>query len=123
MGCIVTQAANQPTLPTVMGFAARSLASELHERQDTLASLLREAGLTNRELIDRQHRISATAQSRLLELASEALKDDALGFHLAAQANLRSAGLLFYVASAAKTVGEALALLSVTFGSSTSPCI
>lgn len=111
----VPQSANQPTLPTVMGFAARSLVAELHNQQDTLASLLREAGLTNPELSDRQNRIPAAAQSRLLELASDALEDHALGFHLAAQADLRSAGLLFYVASAAKTVGEALALLERYF--------
>jgi AraC-like DNA-binding protein len=99
----------------VTGFAARSLAAELHERHVALTPLLRGVGLTDHDLADRQFRISATAQSRLLELASEALKDDALGFHLAAQAKPRSAGLLFYVASAAKTVGEALALFERYF--------
>lgn len=112
---MVSQAANQPTLPTVTGFAARSLAAELHDRPDALASLLRDVGLTPRELTDRHHRIPATAQSRLLELAAETLKDDALGFHLAARANLRSVGLLFYVTSAAETVGESLALLERYF--------
>jgi AraC-like DNA-binding protein len=111
----VAQTANEPTLPTVTGFAARSLVAELRDRHVTLGSLLRRAGLTNRELVDRQYRISATAQSRLMELASEALNDDAFGFHLAAHANPRSAGLLFYVASAAKTVGEALALFERYF--------
>jgi AraC-like DNA-binding protein len=102
--------AKEPTLPTVTGFAVRNLLAELHERNTALAPLLRRAGLTEPELADPRHRISATAQSKLLEVASEALEDDALGFHLAAQANPRSAGLLFYVVSAAKTVGDALAL-------------
>ena len=38
-----------------------------------------------------------------------------MGFHLAMQANPREAGLLFYIASAAKTVGEALALFERYF--------
>jgi AraC-like DNA-binding protein len=106
----VSQAANEPTLPTVTGFAARSLLAVLRERNVALAPLLRRADLTILDLTDRKYRISAAAQCRLLELASEALKDDALGFHLAMQANPREAGLLFYVVSAAKTVGEGLAL-------------
>ena len=80
-----------------------------------MAPLLRRADLADHDLTDRQHRISAAAQSRLLEVASETLKDDALGFHLATQANPREAGLLFYIASAAKTVGEALALFERYF--------
>jgi AraC-like DNA-binding protein len=107
----VTHAAEAPTLPSVTGFAARRLVNELHNRPVALAPLLRRAGLTDRELADRRRRISAAAQSRFLELASEELQDDALGLHLAAHANPREAGLLFYVTSAAKTVGEALALL------------
>jgi hypothetical protein len=35
-----------------------------------------------------------------------------LGLHLAEQANPREAGLLFYVASAAEDIGDALALLA-----------
>jgi AraC-like DNA-binding protein len=107
----VTQAANKPTLPTVTGFAARALVKDLHGRRGTIAPLLERVGLTDRELGDRQFRISASAQGKLLELASEALNDDALGFHLATEANPRSAGLVFYIVSAAKNVDEALALL------------
>jgi AraC-like DNA-binding protein len=111
----VSQAAKEPTLPTVTGFAARRLLAVLHERNFALTPLLRRADLTNHDLTDRKYRISAAAQSRLLELASEALKDDALGFHLAKQVNPREAGLLFYIASAAKTVGEALTLFERYF--------
>jgi len=111
----VSQAANEPTLPTVTGFAARRLLAVLYERKVAVAPLLRRAGLADHGLTDRQHRISAASQSRLLEVASEALKDDALGFHLATQANPREAGLLFYIASAAKTVGEALSLFERYF--------
>jgi AraC-like DNA-binding protein len=50
------------------------------------------------------------AQSKLLEYAAEALDDSAFGLHLAEQTNPREAGLLFYVASSAKNLGEALTL-------------
>jgi AraC-like DNA-binding protein len=51
------------------------------------------------------------AQSKLLEYAAEALDDSALGLRLAEQTNPREAGLLFYVAAAAKNLEEALVLL------------
>ena len=107
--------AKQPTLPTVTGFAARRLLAVLRARKVALAPLLRGAGLANKDFAVRQDRISAAAQSLLLELASNALNDAALGFHLATEANPRQAGMLFYVASAAKTVSEALALFERYF--------
>jgi AraC-like DNA-binding protein len=111
----VARIANQPTLPTVTGFAARRLLAALRARKVALAPLLRGAGLANKDFAVRQDRISAAAQSLLLELASNALNDAALGFHLATEANPRQAGMLFYVASAAKTVSEALALFERYF--------
>ena len=50
------------------------------------------------------------AEGKLLEYAAEALGDNEFGLHLAEQANPREEGLLFYVASAAEHVGDALAL-------------
>jgi hypothetical protein len=72
--------------------------------------LLRRGGLTEHDFDSRRHRISAAAQGKLLENAAERLADSAFGLHLAQQSNPRDAGLLFYVASAAKSVGEALTL-------------
>ena len=112
----MSQFATEPTVPTVTGFAARALVAELTRRKVALTPLLRRAGLTDRDLADREFRIPAATQGKLLELASETLKDDALGFHLAMQVSPRKAGLLFYIASAAKTVGEALALFERYFG-------
>jgi AraC-like DNA-binding protein len=111
----MTEAADQPTLPTVTGFAARALLADLQARREAVAPLLQRAGLVGRELDDREFRISASVQSKLLELASEALDDDALGFHLATEANPRAAGLVFYIVSAAKNVDEALGLLERYF--------
>jgi AraC-like DNA-binding protein len=97
-------------LPTATGFAARQAIAALRTHNIEVAPLLRRVGLLERALDSRQHRISAVAQVKLLEYAAEALDDSAFGLHLAQQANLRQAGLLFYVTSAARTIGETLQL-------------
>jgi AraC-like DNA-binding protein len=97
-------------LPTAAGFAAKQALAFLRKRNVALTPLLRRAGLSETDLEKRPPRISAAAQGRLLEYAAEAMDDSAFGLHLAQQTNPREAGLLFYVASAAKTIGEALAL-------------
>ena len=97
-------------LPTATGFAARQAIAALRKRDIEVAPLLRRVGLSEGDLDNRQRRISANAQAKLLECAAEALGDSAFGLHLAQQANLREAGLLFYVTSAARTLGETLPL-------------
>jgi AraC-like DNA-binding protein len=97
-------------LPTATGFAARQTLAVLRKRNIEVAPLLRRAGLSEHDLENRQRRISANAQAKFLECAAEALGDSAFGLHLAQQANLREAGVLFYVTSAARTLGETLPL-------------
>ena len=97
-------------LPTATGFAARQAIAALRKHDIEIAPLLRGAGLSEHDLDNRQRRVSAIAQVRLLECAAEALGDSAFGLHLAQQANLRQVGLLFYVTSAARTIGETLRL-------------
>jgi AraC-like DNA-binding protein len=87
----------------------------LRKRNVAITPLLRRAGLSKRDFVNRQHRISAAAQGNFLEYAAEALNDGAFGLHVAEQTNPREAGLLFYVASAAKNLGEALALFERYF--------
>ncbi len=111
----MSQAASDSTLSTVTGFAARSLVAVLQKQNVALVPLMQRVGLTDDDLANREQRISAAAQGKFLEFAAEVLKDNALGFHLAMQANPREAGLLFYIASAAKTVGEALTLIERYF--------
>jgi AraC-like DNA-binding protein len=101
----------QQSLPTVTGFAAKCAVVALRRHNVAIAPLLECAGISDHGFHDRQRRISAAAQSEFLERAAEALDDDAFGLHLAEAANPREAGLLFYVASAAKDLGEALVLL------------
>jgi AraC-like DNA-binding protein len=56
--------------------------------------------------------MSAAGQSKFLDLAAEAMDDSAFGLHLAEEADPRDAGILFYVVSGAKDLGEALSLFA-----------
>jgi AraC-like DNA-binding protein len=97
-------------LPTAIGFAARQAIAALRKHNIPVAPLLRRVGLSKHDFDNRKGRISAIAQTTLLEYAAEAMDDSAFGLHLAQQTNPRKAGLLFYVTSAAENVGEGLAL-------------
>jgi AraC-like DNA-binding protein len=99
-------------LPTTTGFPARRALAALRKHGIDPAPLLQRAGLSEQDLNDKDSRISSAAQARLLEFAAEALHDPALGFHLAAEVDPRELGLVFYIASAAKDLGEAIALLA-----------
>jgi len=98
--------------PTVSGFAVTCALAALGERRIAAAPLLSAAGLSQNDVIEPTHRIAAAAQARFLEVAAEAVGDDAFGLHLAEQANPRAAGLLFYALSAAANLGEALDLFA-----------
>jgi AraC-like DNA-binding protein len=99
-------------LPTTTGFLARLAVAALRKHDIDPAPLLQRVGLSERDLNERENCISSAAQARLLEFAAEALHDPALGFHLATEVNPRELGLVFYLASAAKNLGEAIALLA-----------
>jgi AraC-like DNA-binding protein len=106
----VTEETRRELLPSATGFAARQAIAVLRKRNVPVAPLLARAGMAEGDIDNRQARISALAQGKLLEYAADALGDSEFGLHLAEQANPREAGLLFYVASAAEHVEDALAL-------------
>jgi AraC-like DNA-binding protein len=101
-----------PRLPTATGFAARRAVVALRNHNIDPAPFLERHGLSEPDVNTDQIRVSAAAQARFLESAAEALNDPALGLHLAEGVSPREMGLLFYVASAGKDLGEALALLA-----------
>jgi AraC-like DNA-binding protein len=106
----VTEETARVALPSATGFAARQAIALLRRHNVPIASLLKRAGVSEGDIDNGHRRISALAEGKLLEYAAEVLRDSELGLHLAEQANPREAGLLFYVASAAEHVGDALAL-------------
>ncbi len=101
-----------PRLPTATGFAARRAVAALRSHDIDPAPLLERLDLSEPAVNTDQIRVSAAAQAKFLELAAEALNDPALGLHLAMNVNPREVGLLFYVASAGKDLGEAIALFA-----------
>ena len=108
----MTEETGRQILPSATGFAARQAIALLREHNLPIAPLLNRAGISEGDIDNRHRRISALAQGKLLEYAGEALGDHEFGLHLAQQANPREVGLLFYVASAAEDIGDALALLA-----------
>ena len=54
------------------------------------------------------YRLEVPKQIRILELASEELKDGLLGFHLARNFDLREIGLVYYVIASSERLADAL---------------
>jgi AraC-like DNA-binding protein len=57
---------------------------------------------------DFHRRIDVRAQTKLLNIAADALKDDFLGFHLAREFEPREVGLVYYVIASSSTLAEAM---------------
>ena len=109
----------QRGLPTTTGFAAREALAALRKHNIATAPLLLRAGLSEHGLARAADegngpplRVSATGQCKFLDYAAEAMNDSAFGLHLAKQIDPRDVGLYFYASSAARDLGEALALFS-----------
>jgi AraC-like DNA-binding protein len=116
----VTERGSEQVLPTVTGFAARQAIAALRRHNIATAPLLRRAGLSDYDFArgdssPLHHRVSAVGQAKFLDYAAEAMDDSAFGLHLAEQADPRDAGILFYIASGAQSLGEALTLFARYF--------
>ena len=94
--------------PTAGGAITRLACLHAREKHLEIDSLLREAGLTHRQIQDPNIRIDVQKQIAFLNLVSEALGDPLIGFHLSQMFDLRMAGLLYYVPASSETLGEAL---------------
>jgi AraC-like DNA-binding protein len=106
----VIEGASQRPL-TVTGFAVNCAIAALGKRNIAALPLLSRAGLAGYDFGEAKVRVPAIAQGEFLEYAAEAIGDAAFGLHLAEQADPREAGLLFYAASSAGTLGETLTLV------------
>ena len=71
-------------------------------------SILKRAGITQRQIDDPDERLPANCQIALLEAAAAALDDDLLGFRLAQSVDCRKLGLLYYVFASSATLDEAI---------------
>ena len=90
------------------GIAAREALRYLERKGLASEPLLLKAELSRSQLLQDSGGISVASQHRLLELAAIETNDSVLGLHVAAEMDLREAGILFYLAAASATVAEAL---------------
>jgi AraC-like DNA-binding protein len=90
------------------GVAARETLSYLDRRGIDAEPALFGAGLSRRQLLQDDIGLSVTSQYRFLERAAAEANDQLLGLHVAAEMDLRSIGILFYLTGSAPTVSEAL---------------
>ena len=95
-------------IPSASGGIARLVSTRLIEAGIDPAPLLARAGLTVEQIDNRDARLSAQSQIKLLELAADALQDDFIGFHLAQDYDLREIGLLYYVLASSEILADAL---------------
>src|SRR5499427_4192851 len=90
------------------GTAARETLRYMDRKGIDAEPLLLKAGLSRGQLSPESGGISVASQHRFLELAAIETNDPLLGLHVAAEMDLRDAGILFYLAAASATVAEAL---------------
>ncbi|WP_262299897.1 AraC family transcriptional regulator [Microvirga sesbaniae] len=95
-------------MPTASGAVLRLAAARIRDAGQDAEALLKANDLAALVLDDRAARVGAEAQIRFLDAAARALKDDWLGFHLARDVDLRSAGRLYYAVASAARLGEGL---------------
>jgi AraC-like DNA-binding protein len=100
------------------GIAAREALRYLEKNGIDAEPLLAKVGLSRGQLSQERGGVSVAAQYRFLELAATATNDSLFGLHLAAEMDLRSAGILFYLAASSATVSEALENLARYAGTS-----
>jgi AraC-like DNA-binding protein len=90
------------------GVAARETLKYLDRKGIDAESALFAARLSRRQLSRDNIGVSVASQYRFLELAAVEANDQLLGLHVAAEMDLRSIGILFYLTGSAQTVSEAL---------------
>jgi AraC-like DNA-binding protein len=94
--------------PTVDARWACLVADLLEAKQVEPEGLLRQAGLSRRQVSDPDQRIPFRKHALLFELAAEACREPYFGLRLGAHLDVRDAGLLGYVALSSPTFGQAL---------------
>jgi AraC-like DNA-binding protein len=95
-------------LPSASGGISRLIYARLRAAGIPPKPLLASTGLTLAQIEDRKARVTVQSQIKFLELASKALDDELLGFHLARDCELRELGLVYYVLASSESLADAL---------------
>src|SRR3954468_12560752 len=96
------------SIPSAAGGIARLACARMRELGNDVASVLAKVGARPEQVNDDAIRLEVPKQIRILELASEELKDGLLGFHLARNFDLREIGLVYYVIASSERLADAL---------------
>ena len=99
-------------LPTATGGIARAAYARAMQARLDLDVLLKQSGLTSRQIQNAYLRIDVKQQIRFLNLVASMLPDEMLGFRLGQEFDLRELGLLYYVQASSDSLGEALRRLA-----------
>jgi AraC-like DNA-binding protein len=94
--------------PTAVGGIARLAVARLVANGVDPATILLQANVSADEIATPEARITVASQIAVLNLAADALGEEALGFQLAENFELRETGLLYFVLASSATLGEAL---------------
>jgi Arabinose-binding domain of AraC transcription regulator, N-term len=94
--------------PSAGGLSTRLAYNRAKAAGIALEPILKKASLHLHQVEDQKSLIRVRDQIIFLDLVSEALGDDLLGFHLAQTPDLREIGLLYYVLASSKTLTEIL---------------
>lgn len=95
-------------VPTAVGGIARAAYARAVLSLPDVDLLAKRAGITLKQFKDPSLRIPVGNQIVFLNLVAERLADESLGFHLAAEIDLRDLGLLYYVLASSETLGDAM---------------
>ena len=82
------------TLPSAAGHIARLAYVRAKKAGVPVLPLLKKAGITLRQIEDRDERLKVSSQIRFLNLVADALSDEYLGFHLGQLPDLGRWGLM-----------------------------
>jgi AraC-like DNA-binding protein len=93
-------------VPSAMGLASRLACAKARTSGVAVRPLLASSGLTTRQLEDTRTRIPVSGQIEFLNRVADAVGDDMLGHQLALDADLRQAGLIYYVFASSATLRE-----------------
>lgn len=103
---------SQPTrfrsIPSATGGIARLACTRLGELGKDATAVIAQVGARVEQVFDDAIRLEVSKQIKILELVSEALRDELLGFHLARGFELREVGLVYYVIASSDRFTDAL---------------
>lgn len=100
------------TIPTAKGGIARAAYVRAARMRLPTEALIKHSGLSSSRLNDPDDRITVKQQIDLLNVIAKSLPDEALGFHVGHEVDLRELGLLYYVPTSSESLGEALQRLA-----------